>query len=109
VLVFSNYNWDSDFAAAQFLKDLLSESTSNVLSLPFVVEFCLMNSFHVTSEEGKERITMISCDNASLLFSKIIQFARLVHAPLFSHVTNDTFTTHGPSLISQIREYPAIP
>jgi hypothetical protein len=52
MLVFSNYNWDSDFVAAQFFKDLLSESTSNVLALPFIVEFCLMNSFHVTSEEG---------------------------------------------------------
>jgi hypothetical protein len=71
VLVFSNYNWNSDFAVAQFLKDLLLESVSNVSSLPFVVEFCLMNSFCVINEEAKERITMMSCDTASSVFSKI--------------------------------------
>jgi hypothetical protein len=100
VLVFSNYNWNSDFAVAQFLKDLLLESTSNVLSLPFVVEFCLLNSFRVTNEEGKERITMISCDTASSVFSKIFQFARLVCAQLFAHIKMTHLQNMGhPSLV----------
>jgi hypothetical protein len=108
VLIFSNYNWNSDFAVAQFLKDLLLESTSNVLSLPFVVEFCLMNSFRVINEEGKERITMISCDTASSVFSKIFSVCKAGVCSVICSFKNDTFTEHGPSLISQIRESPAI-
>jgi hypothetical protein len=40
----ANFKLNCNFAIAYFLKDLLLETPCNVLTLPFVVEFCLMHS-----------------------------------------------------------------
>jgi hypothetical protein len=62
----------NDFAIAYFLKDLLLEVPASVACHPFVVEFCLMFRFRVSSgRRDVSEISMISCDTMSSLFSKV--------------------------------------
>jgi hypothetical protein len=66
------FNDQDDFAVAYFLEDLLLEIPPSVADHPFVVEFCLMFPFQVSSgRRDVPEISMISCDTVSSLFSKV--------------------------------------
>ncbi|KAI2493373.1 hypothetical protein MHU86_21155 [Fragilaria crotonensis] len=63
------FDESDEFAVAYFLKDFLLEVPPSVATHPFVVEFCLMFPFRVSAQESK--ISLISCDTVSSLFSKV--------------------------------------
>jgi hypothetical protein len=104
----ANFKINCNFAIAYFLKDLLLETPCNVLTLPFVVEFCLMHSFRVIHDGLKEIISMISCDTAASVFSKLFSVCKAGVCSVICSYSQKTFTEHGPSLIKQIRDAPVV-
>jgi len=72
-------------AVAAFLKNLLLETTKSYIDLPFIAEFCLMFVFRV-NKAGK--ISMISCDTLSSVFSKIISLCRAGACSVMMQVTD---------------------
>jgi hypothetical protein len=53
-----------------------------------------MNSFRVTSEEGKERITLISFDTTPSAFSEIFSSCKAGVCSVIYSFKNGTFTEH---------------
>ena len=91
---------DEDFYVANFLKDLLLETTKSYHVHPFIVEFCLMSSFRVSKKEQK--ISMISCDTVGSVFSQMISVCKAGVCSVMMQVTDD-FRVYGPSLVKEIR------
>jgi hypothetical protein len=95
-----------EFAVAYFLKDLLLEIPPSVASHPFVVEFCLMFPFRVSGEDSK--ITMISCDTVSSLFSKISSVLKAAVCSVICSFSEQSFALSGNLLVKSVREAPVI-
>ena len=93
-------NKDDDFAIAEFLKDLLLENTDSPNSYPFVVEFCLMFPFRIKGD----KISMISCDTLSSVFSKMASVCKAGVCSFICSFTSDAYSVHGLRLVHQIRD-----
>jgi hypothetical protein len=104
--LFADRGFDSnnDFAIAKFLKDLLLEQPDSVLSLPFVVEFCLMLPFRVNGDS----ITMVSCDTVSSVFSKVSSVCKAGVCSVICSFTKNAFTIHGRDLLNEVRDSPVL-
>jgi hypothetical protein len=96
----------NDFAIAHFLKDLLLERPASVASHPFLVEFCLMYAFRVN--DRSERITMISCETVSSVFSKMASVCKASVCSVICSFKSNALDIHGPSLVKAIRHAPVL-
>jgi hypothetical protein len=97
-----NTDPNDDFFVPEFLKDLLLvDDTASPTCHPFIVEFCLMSPFRVKHDS----ISMISCDTLSPVFSKMASVCKAgVCSFILSYANNNAFSSHGPELITKIRQ-----
>ncbi|KAI2498082.1 hypothetical protein MHU86_16392 [Fragilaria crotonensis] len=95
-----------DFAVAYFLKDLLLEVPPSVAFHPFAVEFCLMFPFRVRTDGS--RISMISCDTVSSLFSKVSSLLKAAVCSVICSFSKNTYTVMGNLLVESVRKAPVI-
>ena len=100
------FDTSDNFAVAYFLKDFLLEVPTSVASHPFVVEFCLMFSFRVSAQNSK--ISLISCDTVSSLFSKIASLLKAAVCSVICSFSDQSLTNYGNLLVKSVREAPVI-
>ena len=100
------FDENDDFAVAYFLKDFLLEVPPSVATHPFVVEFCLMFPFRVSAQESK--ISLISCDTVSSLFSKVASLLKAAVCSVICSFSEQSSTHSGDLLVSSVRKAPVL-
>ena len=100
------FDENDDFAVAYFLKDFLLEVPPSVATHPFVVEFCLMFPFRVSAQESK--ISLISCDTVSSLFSKVASLLKAAVCSVICSFSQQSSTHSGDLLVSSVRKAPVL-
>ena len=110
--LFTSWGFDNrdEFAVAYFLKEFLLEVPESVASHPFVVEFCLMYPFRVSSGKTADNpdIVMISCDTMSSLISKVSSLLKAAVCSVICSYSEHTFIKSGTLLVESVRKAPVI-
>jgi hypothetical protein len=100
------FDESDEFSVAYFLKDFLLEVPPSVATHPFAVEFCLMFPFRVSAQESK--ISLISCDTVSSLFSKVASLLKAAVCSVICSFSEQSYTHSGDLLVSSIYKAPVL-